>query len=115
MQNSSALNSLSKKLYKLLTFQFCRIMRMHENGLIDTWLKAGYPPSTQTTIKFQAKVIEFKDLQSAFYLIGIGVTSGVISWILERILHRSPKCNFRKTKGSVKLHRMQSFDLTAIQ
>ncbi|XP_076096280.1 glutamate receptor ionotropic, kainate 4-like isoform X2 [Mytilus galloprovincialis] len=91
------------------------IMRMHENGLIDTWLKAGYPPSTQTTIKFQAKVIEFKDLQSAFYLIGIGVTSGVISWILERILHRSPKCNFRKTKGSVKLHRMQSFDLTAIQ
>ncbi|XP_071165594.1 probable glutamate receptor isoform X1 [Mytilus edulis] len=91
------------------------IMRMHENGLIDTWLKAGYPPSTQTSTKFQAKVIEFQDLQSAFYLIGIGVTSGVISWILERILHRSPKCNFRKTQGSVKLHRMQSFDLTAIQ
>ncbi|CAC5420552.1 GRIK4 [Mytilus coruscus] len=91
------------------------IMRMHENGLIDTWLKAGFPPSKKTSIKFQAKVIEFQDLQSAFYLIGIGVTSGVISYLLERILHRIPKCKIRRSKGSVRLHRMQSFDLSAIK
>lgn len=85
---------------------------MHESGLLDLWLKDGYPNNRtiNSTSKFKAKTITLADVQSAFYLVGIGVTSGVITWILENVFHGLRKCQAGKTTKSVTLHRMQSFD-----
>ena len=89
-------------------------MRMHETGLIDTWLKAGYPRMQNKKSILKAKTITLGDVQSAFYLVGIGVTSGLITWILEHTCHRVRKCKVQRNQ-SVTLHRMQSFEDLAMQ
>jgi hypothetical protein len=43
-------------------------MRMHEGGLLDLWLKDGYPNNRSiiSNPKFKAKTITLADVQSAF-------------------------------------------------
>lgn len=86
---------------------------MHENGLLEMWLKAGYKITKTKDDKLKAKTITMEDLQSAFYLVGIGVTAGIVTYILEAVIHRC-RCRLRRQKEHVALKRLESFDLSAI-
>ncbi|XP_052067296.1 glutamate receptor ionotropic, kainate glr-3-like [Mytilus californianus] len=64
------------------------ILSLHEYGLIDKWKDYRWP---QTFCNDQKRIvvnnISVEDIQSAFYLIGIGVCLSCISLLCEKIMH----------------------------
>ena len=49
---------------------FCRLLTMHESGLMEIWKRKWWPQSQicSSNVKTEAKPIALLDVQSAFYI-----------------------------------------------
>ncbi|XP_021374093.1 glutamate receptor ionotropic, delta-2-like [Mizuhopecten yessoensis] len=66
-----------------------KIMAMHENGLISFWKRRRWPKRDFCPGILQAytKVISLADIQSAFYLLGVGFVLAFVSIMFEVTLY----------------------------
>lgn len=76
------------KLFKLVF----RIQYLWETGLMMHWLKNNLPPVDKCLVKSKdsarQKPIKLVDLTSAFFILGIGVSIALFSFLMEVIYFR---------------------------
>ncbi|XP_033761043.1 glutamate receptor ionotropic, delta-2-like isoform X2 [Pecten maximus] len=62
-----------------------KIMAMHENGLISCWKRRRWPKRDfcPESLQTYTKVISLADIQSAFYLLGVGLVLAFLSVLFE--------------------------------
>ncbi|XP_041350850.1 glutamate receptor ionotropic, delta-1-like [Gigantopelta aegis] len=65
------------------------MLQIYESGLLQIWKKRLWPRNTfcEGTLTAEAKPISVIDVQSAFYMIGIGIFGAALALLIERVLH----------------------------
>ena len=66
----------------------CRLINFHENGLLTIWKQRWWPKEDVCLDmnRTKANAITLIDIQSAFYLAGIGLFLTVLALISEKIV-----------------------------
>ncbi|ESP00140.1 hypothetical protein LOTGIDRAFT_173446 [Lottia gigantea] len=72
------------------------MMKLSESGLAQTLKRKWFPKQNKCLGHNSAKAIELLDIQSAFYVIGIGIVIACMVMLVERILVKTVKDNKSK-------------------
>lgn len=76
----------------MFSFLLFRILSLHEYGLINKWKDYRWPQKfCDDQKKTSVDNISVEDIQSAFYLIGIGICLSCISLLCEQIIRFKSK------------------------
>ncbi|XP_060589780.1 glutamate receptor ionotropic, kainate glr-3-like isoform X1 [Ruditapes philippinarum] len=102
-----------------------QMIKIHESGLLEIWKRKWWPKSSFCAGNSlpEAKPISLMDVQSAFYVCVIGIFVGLLTFIIEIIVHRCKSCSKKtgvqeppqaydsnRNKNIVPFHRM-NFDM----
>lgn len=67
-----------------------RVVKIYESGLLQQWIKRWWPKRSFCggSLVTEAKTLTVIDMQSSFYLIGIGMVAGGMALALEVIVFK---------------------------
>lgn len=70
----------------MVYFIFCRLMQIHESGLLFIWKQRRWPKKNTCGTKLLAvpQKITMAEVQSAFYVTAIGITLATIVICIEK-------------------------------